>query len=279
MILITGGNGVVGSRLALTLQNSAEKVRILGLAPTESDSALRQAGVEVHYGDVTRSKDFESAMLGVDTVFHLAAILSSPENPSRFHAINVGGTRAALEAAKQYGVRHFIFVSSISVTYPRRNAYSTSKAEAEKLVRQSTIPWTIVRPCLVRDGLEYQVFEAAMLRWPVILLPRRGAALKRPISTGDLAEALAKMAGNTKAIGRTIALGGNEIISLRDMAGAMLRTKGLHKTVWPIPEGLLRTAAAFPELLSRILRRKITWLSQQSVDGLAFDAAPEMNEE
>ncbi len=278
MILVTGGNGVVGSPLVLRLRSRGEQVRALALTRSKSDLALREAGVEIHYGDVTRPDDCESAMTGVDTVFHLAAVLSSPENPSLFQIINVSGTQTVLAAAERNKVRHFVFISSISVLYPRRNAYSASKAEAEEWVKRSPIPWTVARPCLVLDGLEYRAFAAAVLRWPVLLLPRLGTARKRPIDLEDLARALAKLAGNHKVMGKTVALGGKEIVSLRDMAESILRARGLDKPVWSVPETLLRIGATCTEALAKILRRKISWLSHQSVDGLVYDAAPEIYE-
>jgi nucleoside-diphosphate-sugar epimerase len=275
MILITGGNGLVGTRLALKLLRRSERVRILALAPAASDDILREAGAEILYGDVVRPGDLEAATRGVDTVFHLAAILSSPENPPRYRAINVGGTLNALAAAERNAVGHFVFVSSISVAYPRRNAYSASKAEAEESVRRSRVSWTIARPCLVLEGLEHQTFERAVLKWPVLLLPRRGAARKRPLGADDLAGALAKLAGDATVFGKTLELGGRETVSLRGMAASILRARGARRPVWTIPEGFLRAGASLAEALSRMLGRKISWLSHQSVDGLVYDAVPE----
>jgi nucleoside-diphosphate-sugar epimerase len=244
MILITGGSGFVGGRLARTLRARGERVRVLALAPLETDALLLDAGVEIQYGDVTRPEDLEAGMRGVGTVYHLAAVLSSPENPARYREVNVAGTENALAAAGRNGVGHFIFVSSISVTYPRRNDYSASKAEAEERVRRSAVSWTIVRPCLVLQGLEHQAFERAVLNWPLLLLPRRGAARKRPLSGEDLATALADLCGDRGAYGKIRALGGGEIVSLREMAASILRRRGVRKPVFPVPEGLLRTAAS-----------------------------------
>jgi nucleoside-diphosphate-sugar epimerase len=274
MILITGGNGVVGTRLALKLAEGPGKVRVLGAAPSESDPRLRHAGIEVVYGDVTRPEELEPAMRGADQVVHLAAVLFSPEDPARHEAVNAQGTRHALAAAERCGVRHFVFVSSISVLYPRRNAYSASKAAAEDAVRGSAVPWTIVRPCLVMDGLEYRAFENAVLRWPILFLPRRGAARKRPLRADALAEALSGPLGDPAAFGKTLALGGNEIVSLREMAARILRARGRRKLVLPVPEAWLRIGASLTERISRMSGRRISWLSHQGVDGLVFDAAP-----
>jgi len=218
-------------------------------------------------------------MQGVETVHHLAALLSSPENPSRFKEVNVEGTRNVLRAAEASGVRHFVFISSISVTYPRPNPYSASKAAAEERVRNARISWTIVRPCLVLDGVgggeEYRAFAAAVRKSPVVLLPCGGAALKRPVHAEDVCEALGRLSGNPIAFGKTYALGGADTVSLREMAKALLRASHRRKAMVPVPLLPLRGVAIGLETLSRITGRRFSRFCRQSLDGLVFDAAPE----
>ncbi len=280
MVLITGGNGLMGSRLARALSAVGHRVRVLGLPQPASDAALQSAGIDVQYGDVTHPADLAAAMRGVHTVFHLAAVLASPEDPARFHRVNTEGTRLTLAAAHIVSVTHFIFISSISVTYPEHNAYSASKAAAETLVRDSALPWTIVRPCLVLDGRgggeEYRAFAAAVLRWPVLPLPRRGGARKRPVHVEDLCRALIRIPDEARCRGKTYALGGSEVVTLAAMAAAVLRNRGRVKAVLPVPEKLLRASAWAAEMLSRLRGRRLSWASRQSLHGLLYDAAPDI---
>ena len=112
-----------------------------------------------------------------------------------------------------------------------------------------------------------------------IFLPRKGAALKRPISSLKLAKSLAGLAGNQNATGKILALGGDEIVSLRSMAESILHARGVHKIIWTLPETPLRITASLSEWVSRLLRKKISWISHQSLDGLVFDAVPEVHKE
>lgn len=275
MILVTGGNGCVGERLAAALRRRGRAVRVLGLAPSPADEALRALGVEVLYGDVTRAGDLDAASRGAEAVIHLAAVLASSENPGRYREVNVQGTRFALDAAARAGASRFVFVSSISVTYPRRNAYSASKAEAEEWVRRSGIPWTIVRPCLVLGAAEHAAFSRAVARWPILPLPRGGAARKRPLTSEALAEGLAGLAcEEAPAAGKTLSLAGSETVTLREMADSLRGPGRAGARVWPVPEALLRAAATSAEWISRITGKRLL-LTHQSVDGLVYDAVPE----
>ncbi|HUE75356.1 MAG TPA: NAD(P)-dependent oxidoreductase [Chloroflexota bacterium] len=115
-VLITGGGGFLGIRLARRLDDEGQSV---SLFDRRFDSALlAEAGSiqEVVEGDVTDS----STMLNVidrlrpEGVIHLAAILSGQceEDPISAFAINVGGTFNVLEAARRAGVRRVVATSS-----------------------------------------------------------------------------------------------------------------------------------------------------------------------
>jgi len=276
MILVTGGNGVIGRRLAAEFRKRSEFVRILALPDSKVDAHLAELGVEIVHGDVTQAADLEKACKGISTVYHLAALLSAPENPAQYDKVNTEGTRTLLHAAEKSGVGHFIFVSSISVTYPRLNPYSRSKLEAESLVQKSNLPWTLIRPCLVLDGLgggdEFRIFAEFFIKHPYFRLPESGKARKRPIHVDDLVSALAAINGNPVTYGKTYALGGLDKLPLSKLTAS--NTKGFI----PIPTAILRIIAGLNQTGSRLLGRRISRITHQSIDGLVFDAAPEFKE-
>ena len=145
--LVTGGAGVVGKALCRELLARDVCVRVLVL-PGDTQAGFLPEGVEVFFGDVTDADSIQKAFVGVDLVYHLAAILLSTK-PGAFDRINAGGTRNVVNAAKQAGVKRLVYVSSISVTYPVLTEYGKSKLAGESFVKESGLPWTIVRPTLV----------------------------------------------------------------------------------------------------------------------------------
>ena len=161
---------MIGSRLVKGLADAGHRVRVLTLPGDPYVSRLDGLDVEIAYGDVSDASTLEGVFDGVDTVFHLAAILLN-DNPAIFARVNAGGTRNLVEASTKAGVQHFIFCSSISVTYPYTTPYNASKREGERIVKeQGAMKWTIVRPTLAYNengGEEYAMFIDFLKKYPV----------------------------------------------------------------------------------------------------------------
>jgi nucleoside-diphosphate-sugar epimerase len=140
MILVTGGAGFIGSHLVEALFRRGEKVRVLDNLSTGRIENLEEAtgypvghfkGKEKAYrkvalrergeflrGDISDGEVCRRACQGVSHVFHLAALGSvqrSVEDPAATHQANATGTLNVLQAAKEQGVRRFIYASSSSV--------------------------------------------------------------------------------------------------------------------------------------------------------------------
>lgn len=266
MIVLTGGAGVMGRRLAEGLRDRGEQVRVLDRPGTKLDLP----GVELRHGDVTDPASLEGVFQGADTVFHLAAVLIA-NDPAVFERVNVGGTRNVLAAAKAAGARHFIFVSSASVVYPKTTAYSRSKRECERIVREQTgIHWTIIRPTLAYNehgGEEFRMFLDYLRKFPVVPFIGRGRALKNPVHVDDLMRGFLSVVGNPVAYGKTYNFSGGEDISIRDLAALMLRHQGITKPFLSVPVSLCTAAAKVLE--GRMARPPLTW---NVIAGITQDA-------
>lgn len=123
-ILITGGCGYIGSALIpmLVEDDRVERVRVLDSLETGSPNALfgifGNEKLEFTQGDVRNQADVGTAVGGMDTVIHLAAVTGASESkgarPGTFD-VNVHGTRNLLEAIAEAEVGRFVFASSCSV--------------------------------------------------------------------------------------------------------------------------------------------------------------------
>lgn len=128
--LVTGGAGFIGSHLAAGLAAGGRRVRVLDNLSTgrRSNVTGREEEIELIEGDVRDANAVRSAMRGVRRVFHLAALPSvegSVADPLASHDVNVNGTLTVLVAARDAGVRRFVFASSAAVygnepTVPKR---------------------------------------------------------------------------------------------------------------------------------------------------------------
>ena len=113
MNLITGATGHLGNVLARELVSRGERVRAL-LLPNDIHCPLDGLDVECVEGDVLDPESLENAMEHVDTVYHLAGIISIlPGANTVMQRVNVEGVRNVATAALNAGVQRFIHVSSV----------------------------------------------------------------------------------------------------------------------------------------------------------------------
>jgi 2-alkyl-3-oxoalkanoate reductase len=186
--VVTGAAGFIGSHLCRRLRREGFEVRGL-LLPGEDSSALEQAGVEVHRGDLLAPPSLRGLIQGGETVFHLAARVLDWGKWEAFHGIIVGGTKNLLEHCR--GACRFVFLSSIAAYGVGRTMqgfteempcirtgipYGDSKMEAEGLVRTwcgtNGVDFTIIRPANVIGPGSVWVREAlnTFHRGPVPLI-------------------------------------------------------------------------------------------------------------
>jgi len=116
-VLITGGAGFIGSHIAEHFQGLAD-ISILDSLRTGYTHNLEGLDVEFLTGSVTDSAVVTRAMVGVDYVFHLAAMVSVPESmhePGECVEINAHGTLNVLRAAADAGVKKLVLSSSAAI--------------------------------------------------------------------------------------------------------------------------------------------------------------------
>jgi NADH dehydrogenase len=168
-------------------------------------------------------------------------------------------------------VRHFVYVSSASVTYPKLTPYAESKLAAEAIVQAaSTMAHTIVRPTLVYDvggGQELLMFLDYLRRFPVVPFIGRGRARKRPVWAADVIDGLLRLAGNPIALGKTYNFSGPDPIAIADLARLLLRQHGERRLLVPVPVPLCRALA---RAMARVVARPP--LTLNAIAGIVNDA-------
>ncbi len=165
MFLVTGGAGFIGSHIVHRLVAEGARVRVLDWLTTGRRENL--AGVmdqiEFQTGDVADLETTCRATSGVEYILHLAALVSVPESiehPARNFAVNLLGTHNLLLAAREAGVRRFVFSSSCAVYgdqspphhegLPPRSLspYAAAKFGGEQLCRSFACAYQLPTVCL-----------------------------------------------------------------------------------------------------------------------------------
>jgi len=254
-ILVTGGAGVLGSRLVAGLVADGHRVRALTLPGDPLVTRLSGVDCEIVYGDIASAASLAGLFEGVETVFHLAAVIIAP-NDEVLRRINVEGTRNVVRRAAEAGARHFVYCSSAAAINPRSSVYARTKQAAEEIVRgEGRMRWTIARPTLIYErggGQEFLLFLESLMKYPVVPFVGRGRAKKNPVLADDVVRGLRAIAGNDRTYGRIYNLSGGEEIGIADLARLMLKHQGVRKPFVHIPLPLCRVAAfALERTMSR----------------------------
>ncbi len=153
MLLVTGAAGFVGTNIVKEIGKIRDDIRILDIDIGNAKKLYPR--YEIVKGDITRKETLKGAGKDIDTVIHLAGLVSYSKPREVMFRVNTEGTKNVLEACKK--ADKFIFSSSVSVygeikgeadeSYPRnpKNPYGESKREAENIIRDSDIPNLIFR--------------------------------------------------------------------------------------------------------------------------------------
>lgn len=229
-VFVTGASGFVGRHLCQALRDSGLDVHAL---IRRKDPWLERIGVRCWIGSLGQPSSWTGAVAGIDYVIHCAgnAVFG---NGNHYYKENVDWTAELIQEVKCASpqIRRFVFVSTIgavdrtsddpccepltdqSIPSPTSD-YGRSKLEAEALVRQSGLPYCIVRPAMVvgadmRVNSHFAVFARhAIKRSPIgrFALPGRFSV----VHVEDLSNALWLCAIHPDANGRTLFCAGEPV--------------------------------------------------------------------
>ena len=294
---VTGGTGFVGQRLVTTLQQKSN-VRLLSRNKLNEYTVICDLRVDPIPND---------ALIGIDTVFHLAGFAHDFQNPSEiehiYHKVNVDATVELARLAVESGVKKFIFVSSVKAggrLIPGNCAieadpgkpdgiYGKSKREAElkllEIGRKSDMHVSIIRPSLVYGpdvkGNLHLMLSAIDKGW-FPPLPETGNK-RSMIHVDDLVRALLLVANDDRANGEIFIATDGAPHSSRDIYNAMCNVAGKSVPKWSVPKILFDIVS----LLSPRIKYKVDKLlgdecySSEKLEKLGFKprrVLSEMNE-
>jgi len=268
IILVAGGTGFIGSQVVKKLVERGHQVTVMSRNPAQSRNLL-PAGIEVRPGDVTDLAALKKAMSGVDVVISAVQFPNHPvENARRGHTymeVDGYGTTRQVEAAKANGVKHFIYLSGAGTRAGQGYPWFKAKLMAEKAVKESGIPFTIVQPSWIygpkdRSLNKFVTFARFLPFIPVI---GDGTTRVSPVFVQDVAEVIARCVDDQVAKNKTYELGGPQELSMDQIIQTMLKAMGksrplVHHPAWfmkivTVPMSLLPTPPLSPSAVDFVL--------------------------
>ena len=247
-ILVTGGTGTLGSEIVRQLLASGHEVSVLSSA----DNPVLPKQAKFCKGDLETNRGLQQAVKNIDTIIHCAS------NPREAEKIDVPGTRYLLQAAKQAGINHFVYISIVGVdqsSFP----YYKAKTEVEQMIRESGIPLSILRTTQFHDFVLYRIIRSfEQVAEPNITIPE---GLKfQTVDIREVAQRLVEISVNNPA-GKLPDMGGPEILSLEQMTRIYLEILGRRQKViaQPIENEFFQIFRSGINLCPGNATGKITW--------------------
>jgi uncharacterized protein YbjT (DUF2867 family) len=191
-IAITGANSAVGQAILRSKQKQNDTLFVAAVRSNRATEQLRSlpgnAGrvVQISYDDPA---SLDAAFRGVSAVIHLAGILVETPD-STYEKANVASTRSVVEAAKRNAVRKIVLVSANGADAASSNRYYRTKGQAEALVRESGLLFTVLRaPLLLGPGTAGSETLERHFKHGKAKLIGGGRNLQQPLHVDDLARA------------------------------------------------------------------------------------------
>jgi len=303
-VLISGGTGFIGSRLALACLRRGFEVTVLGqensLAEARNRQLTESKGAQFVSASVTDKDRVSQAVLGIDCVYHLAAAQHEANVPdARFWEVNVEGTRNILEASAVAGVKRFVHGSTIGVygslsgeidensPVNPDNIYGVTKLEGEKLAVsfRDRLPVVVIRISETYGPGDYRLLKLfKAIRKGAFFMLGRGTNKHHLIYIDDLIEGLFLAATVEEAAGKVFVLSGKAPLTTAEMVEIIARDLGkkiprFHVPISPvlalarITEAVLKPLGIQPPIHRRRLdffRKSFVFSAREPARVLSF---------
>jgi NADH dehydrogenase len=250
LIFIAGASGFVGGHLAEHLIKKGQRTKML-VRTVAAGERFSSRGVEIIPGDITKPETLKDILTHDDIVIHLVGIIEE-KGEATFQKVHVEGTGNLVNEARRAGVRHFFYQSALGADINSWSGYLKTKAEAEELVKDSGLPYTIFRPSLIIgpwDGFTKKILDMLRLS-PVLPVPGDGRAQFQPLYIKDWLKCMDRVVEDPGAYKAVFDLGGPQHLSYREIVEMISAASGHKRPVFNIPMGLMRFGAT---ILSGVL--------------------------
>jgi NADH dehydrogenase len=250
---IAGGTGFIGKHLIDHLSKGDFDVRCL-VRTEEKKKICERANFEAVIGDITDVESLSKKLDNCDVVVHLVGIIEE-KGKMTFQKVHVEGTKNLINEAKKAKVKYIFYQSALGASHSSFAQYYITKAEAEKIVRTSGIPYTIFRPSLVvgkGDGFTEKLKELINIG-PFIPIPGDGNAKFQPLFVEDWIKCFISIfsEGLPKS-SKIFEFGGPEHLTYNEIIIQLMEAMNVNKPLIHLPLRLIKFSLPFSGIIRRI---------------------------
>lgn len=237
-VLVTGATGYVGGRLVPALLERGYPVRCLVREPRKvADRPWRHApGVEVVRGDLEDTAALTDAMRGCCAAYYLVHSMIADGSDYRSRDRQLASRFAAAAAAA--GLPRIVYLGGLGEMGDDLSEHLTSRREVEAELGATGVPVTTLRAAMIigSGSASFEILRYLVEHLPVMITPRWVRTESQPIAIRNVLHYLVECLEVEQTIGRTLDIGGPEIVTYRQLMHTMAAARGLRaRLVLPVP--------------------------------------------
>ena len=273
-VAVLGGSGFIGRHVCQRLAAEGYRVRV---ATRDRERAKEQLillpTVDLAAVDVHDPAQLAAFVDGADAMINLVGVLHDGSRERGFQAAHVELARKVAAACRERGVPRLLHMSALGASREGPSRYLRTKGEAEAVVRESGLAWTLFRPSVVfgREDSFLNLF-AALLRFAPVLALASPRTRFQPVFVDDVAAAFVKGLADLASHGRSYDLCGPHVYTLRELVEYVGRATGRRRMIIGLGDKMSYCQALVMEWLPVKLMTRDNYYSMKvdSVCGCEF---------
>ena len=270
IVSIFGGTGFIGKYLVNSLLQNGYYVNVLSrnAQKKKKDITTFKLGQCRYFNcNIKDKKKIKEILVDSNIVINLIGLLINTKKNS-FEDIHVQGLKNLVSVCKELGIEKIIHLSAIGANDKSLSTYSQTKYKGEKVLKNFK-NYTILRPSIVYGDEDnfINLFAKMAKISPFLPLIGKGATKFQPIWVQDLVNIILLTCNTKYLTNKLIEVGGQDIISFKEIINAILDELKLKRILINIPFSIANNMAYFSEIFPKpfITRDQVEMLKSNNI--------------
>ncbi len=252
LILVTGANGYIASRLIPRLLEQGHRVRALARRPERMAGRAWLTQVQVMRGDVHEPVGMDAALVGVHTAYYLIHSMASGRGYTR---VELEAARLFAAAAERANVQHIIYLGGLADPQARNIApHMRSRIETGETLRAGRVPVTEFRAGVIAGpgSISFEMIRFLTECFPVLPGPNWLRNKAQPVAAENVLDYLMAALDHPEARGGIYEMGGPEVMQYADTMLSYAEARGLKRLLFTLPGVPIWLMARFVDWLTPV---------------------------
>lgn len=226
-VLVAGGTGFVGGRVAEALHAAGHHVDVMTRSPSDD----RKDGIGEVGGDIGDESSLDEPLAGVDVAYYFVHSLDRPD----FAEFDAVGARAFGAAAARAGVERIVYLGGLGADDDDLSEHLRSRRDVENILAEQ-VPTVALRAGIVvgQGSISWELLCQLVEHLPVMITPKWVRTTTQPIAIDDVVDALVAAADSEVPPG-AYEVGAPESLTYADMLRAVAHEMDRRLLIVPVP--------------------------------------------